>query len=287
MGEKTKPRPSSVKALALDLDGTVLRPDNNLGERTIAAIRACVERGIRPILCTGRAVESVEKYRAALNAGGPHVYYNGAMVVEMPGGKLRALHLQDRESALFCAELARKTGLYYQVYLPGTPEEPRHRLIAWRGGPEWEFYRRHTGIEVELGDLEAILGDSAVPGCIKTMFVAEPEAQARVRPLIEERYAGDLYIAGTLGPFLELMNPRANKGEGLKTALAALNLEGRDLMAFGDEENDLPMFAVAGFSLAPANARETVRRAADLVIGSYADEAVAAFLEEFFKIPPG
>ncbi|MDR0731178.1 MAG: Cof-type HAD-IIB family hydrolase [Treponema sp.] len=277
-----KPHPRSIKALALDLDGTILRPDNSLSERTIAAIRSCAERGIHPILCTGRAVEAAEKYRAALDAGGPHVYYNGAVVAEMPGWNIHTMSLQDKESALFCVDLARKTGLYFQLYLPGTPEQPRHRLIAGRGGPEWEFYRQHTGIEVEIGDLEAALADPAVPGCIKSMFIGDTEAQALVRPVIEERYGGDLYIAGTMGPFLELMNPRATKGKGLETVLKILNLNSRDLMAFGDEENDLPMFRAAGFSAAPANARDTVKAAAGLLIGSNDGDGVAAFLEEFF-----
>ncbi|MDR2176679.1 MAG: HAD hydrolase family protein [Treponema sp.] len=280
----TRPRPCSIRALALDLDGTTLRPDNSLSERTVRAVRACADRGIRPILCTGRAVQAAEKYRAALGAAGPHVYCNGAAVAEMPGWKMRALTLQDKESALFCAALARKTGLYFQAYLPGSPEDPRHRLVSWRGGPERDFYRGHTGMEAEIVDMEAALAE--VPGCIKTMFIAAAEAQAQVRPVIAERYGGSLYLAGSLGTFLEVMNPRATKGEGLKTALEILNLDSRDVIAFGDEENDLPLFRAAGFSVAPANARDMVKAAAGLVTGSNAEDAVAVFLEGFFDLKP-
>jgi hydroxymethylpyrimidine pyrophosphatase-like HAD family hydrolase len=302
-GPEPGDRPRSVKALALDLDGTILRPDNSLGERTVRAIRICAELGVRPILCTGRAVQAAEKYRAALGLSGPHVYCNGAVVAEMPGGKIHAMTLQDKESALFCVDLSRKTGFYFQAFFPGFPApastptaaltagaapaggEPRYRLMAERGGPEWELYRRHTGIEAEIGDLEAALADPAVPGCVKTMFITDTESQALIRPLIRERYS--LYIAGTLGPFLEIMNARASKGEGLKTALGILNLNSRDTIAFGDEENDLPLFKAAGFSVAPANARDMVKAAAGLVIGSNAEEAVAAFLEDFFDLPKG
>jgi hydroxymethylpyrimidine pyrophosphatase-like HAD family hydrolase len=61
-------------------------------------------------------------------------------------------------------------------------------------------------------------------------------------------------------------------------------LDAAAVMALGDEENDLPMFEAAGFSAAPANARETVRQAAGLVIGSNADDGAAVFLEEFFQL---
>jgi hydroxymethylpyrimidine pyrophosphatase-like HAD family hydrolase len=278
------PNPSAVKALALDLDGTTLRPDNTLSERTLGVIRSCLDRGIQVIICTGRAVEAAERYRAALAVPGPHVYFNGAVVAEMPGWKILSITLQDKESAGFCLELARKTGLYFQAFFPGTPEHPRQRVVAERACPEWEAYRRHTGITPELGDLAEILADPAVPGCVKTMFIAGPEAQARVRPCIEERYGADLYIAGSLGQFLEIMNPHVSKGTGLRIALKARGLDDGGIIAFGDEENDLPLFKAAGFSAATANAKETVRSRADLVIGSNAEDGVAAFLEELFRL---
>ncbi|MDR1444455.1 MAG: Cof-type HAD-IIB family hydrolase [Treponema sp.] len=281
---KMRADPRFVKALALDLDGTTLRPDNSLSERTIRTLGACMNRGIRLILCTGRAVEAAERYRSALNAPGPHVYCNGAVVAEMPGWKIHTLTLQDKGSAKFCVDLSRKTGLYFQVFFPGSPENPRQRLLAERKGPEWELYLRHTGIKAEIGDIEAALADPAVPGCVKTMFIADADAQALVRPVIENRYGGNLYIAGTLGPFLEIMSPRASKGEGVKTVLGVLGLDSRELIAFGDEENDLPLFRAAGFSVAPANARDTVKTAANLVIGSNTGDAVANFLEGFFKL---
>jgi hydroxymethylpyrimidine pyrophosphatase-like HAD family hydrolase len=229
-------------------------------------------------------VEAAEKYRAALGLPGPHVYFNGAVVADMPGWKTLAMTLQDKESAGFCLDLARETGLYFQAFFPGSPEHPRHRLVASRGGPEWDLYRRHTGITPELGDLGEILADPAVPGCVKTMIIAGPEDQARVRPRIEERYGEGLYIAGSLGQFLEFMNPRVSKGAGLRVALKARGLDSRGLIAFGDEENDLPLFGAAAFSVATANAKDTVRARAGRVIGSNAEDGVAAFLEELF--PP-
>jgi hydroxymethylpyrimidine pyrophosphatase-like HAD family hydrolase len=61
-------------------------------------------------------------------------------------------------------------------------------------------------------------------------------------------------------------------------------LKPEELIALGDEENDLPMFSVAGFSVAPANAKEKVRQAADLVTGPNTEDGIAAFLEETFRV---
>ena len=274
--------PRRIQALALDLDGTSLRPDLSLSDRTVACLRALMDRGIQVILCTGRAVEAAEKYRVRLGLQGPGVYFNGAVVAEMPGWKTLALRLQDKETAAFCLDLARKTGIYFQAFFPGGPEKPRQRLVAERKGWEWELYLRHTGIPAETGDLKEALADPSLPGCVKTMFIGDGESQNLIRPVIEERYGGKLYIAGTLKQFLEIMHPGVSKGEGLKTALKARGLCPSQVIAFGDEENDLPMFGLASYALAPANAKDTVRHAADRIIGANSEDGVAAFLEENF-----
>jgi hydroxymethylpyrimidine pyrophosphatase-like HAD family hydrolase len=274
--------PRRIRALALDLDGTSLRPDLSLSPRTTACLRALTDRGIQVILCTGRAIEAAEKYRASLGLRGPAVYFNGAVVAEMPGWKILSATLQDRETAIFCLELARKTGLYFQAFLPGGPEDPRQRLMAERGGAEWELYRRHTGIPAEIGDLKGVLTNPAFPGCIKTMFIGDGESQNLVRPLIEERYGGKLYVAGSHKNFLEILSPAASKGAGLRIALQARGLDPAQVIAFGDEENDLPMFGLAAYALAPTNAKEVIRQAADRIIGPNDEDGVAAFLEEHF-----
>jgi hydroxymethylpyrimidine pyrophosphatase-like HAD family hydrolase len=144
------------------------------------------------------------------------------------------------------------------------------------------MYRNHTGIGAEIRDLkEAAAG---FPGCIKSMFVAEPEVQDALRPKIEERFGDKIYIARTLRNFLEVMDCRVSKGRGLRFALECRGLKPEEIIAFGDEENDIPMFEAVRFSAAPANAKDTVKARADLVIGPNTEDGVAVFLEEFFGL---
>jgi Cof subfamily protein (haloacid dehalogenase superfamily) len=274
--------PQSIKALALDLDGTTLAPGAVLTERTIRAVNACREKGLQIIIATGRAIEAAERFRIPLCAEGPMVYFNGAVVADMPGAKILSATLLDLEAVNFCVDLSRSTGTYYQVFLPGTTANPRQRLVAERPGAERDMYHNHTGIQAEIGDLKEAVAAPGLKGCIKTMFLAEPEVQDAIRPKIEERFGDKLYIARTLRTFLEIMNPNVSKGEGLRVALQRRGLEASQVIAFGDEENDLPMFGAAGFAVAPANAKESVRNAADLVIGPNTEDGVAAFLEKTF-----
>jgi Cof subfamily protein (haloacid dehalogenase superfamily) len=284
-------QPGDIKGLALDLDGTTLMPGAVLGRRTQDTLTALHERGLQLILCTGRAVEAAERFRLSLGAEGPMVYFNGAEVTEMPSGRVLDVVLLEAEAVDFCVDISRRLGVYFQVYQYPRGDAPdgaspsgkyRRILAAEKWGPEAEMYLNHTGMRAEIGELKE--APAGLSGCIKGMFIAEPEVQDKVRPLIEERFGKTLYIARTLRNFLEVMNSRVSKGRGLRIALEKRGLKPSEVIAFGDEENDLPLFEEVAFSVAPSNAKETVRRAADITVGSNAEEGVAAFLEEFFGL---
>jgi Cof subfamily protein (haloacid dehalogenase superfamily) len=279
--------PVRIKALAVDLDGTVLTPDARLGDRTFRVLKDCLNRGIRLIFCTGRSLEGAEPYRAVLDARGPMVYFNGAKVVDMPGGTILGQTLLDKAAANFCVDLSRKLGVYCQIYFPDTRERPGDLLMAEYRSEETALYRDHTGVDAVIGDLKEALADPGCTGCIKSMFIAGPAQQDIIRPILSEQFGGRIYITRTYGTFLEVMSPEVSKGRGLKLAMDHLGLRPEELIALGDGENDLPLFETAGFSAAPANAKAQVLAAADFQIGSDAEEGAAAFLEALFSgIPP-
>jgi Cof subfamily protein (haloacid dehalogenase superfamily) len=277
-------KPENIKALVLDLDGTTLGPGSVLSKRTVRAVEACRQRGVRIIIATGRAIEAAERFRAPLGAAGPMIYFNGAVVADMPGAVILSSTLLALEVADFCVGLSRSMGVYYQVFFPAAQDNPRMTLVAEKEGPEREMYYNHTGILAEIGDLKKALARPGLSGCVKSMFLAEPDAQGPVRERIEERFGGSVYIAQTLKTFLEIMDAKVSKGQGLRFVMERLALKPEELIAFGDEENDLPMFEAAGFSVAPSSAKDSVKAAADIVIGSNADDGVAAFLEDFFSL---
>jgi Cof subfamily protein (haloacid dehalogenase superfamily) len=278
-----------IKALASDLDGTLLLPNKTLGERTLKALNACMERGIKVILATGRGVESVEPYRKTIGATGPQVYYNGAEVVDMPVGTIIHAQLLAAAPVLFCLELARKQNLYLQAYFPaktlpagafGVPASDKEILLTEKLGPESDYYLKNSGLQAIAGDIEGALSVPGLPGLIKCMFITEEEYQEGLKDSIRERFGDSVTIVRSSPIYLEILAKGVSKGVGLVRALEYLNIDPKDTIVFGDEENDLPMFAEAGYSAAPANATAAALEAADFHIGSNADESVAAFLED-------
>jgi len=278
--------PSTIKAIAIDLDGTALLPDTSMGERTAQCLQRLIKRGMQVIFCTGRAIESSARYYSAIGAKGPMVFFNGAEIVDVPEVKLIGSRLLSPDVAAFGIDLARDMGIHCQIYLPPQKkaggESGWEALLIAKQCPESEMYRRHTGITPVVADLKAAI--AGIEGCIKIMFIAEPPLLDEAKRAMAGRFGGEIYMARSFPTFLDIMSTGVSKGEGLKTAMSCRGLKPEEVIAFGDEENDLPMFTVAGFSAAPSSAKEKVRQAADFVFGPNAEEGLAAFLEERFGL---
>jgi Cof subfamily protein (haloacid dehalogenase superfamily) len=210
------------------------------------------------------------------------VCYNGAEVVDMPAGEILGAFLLEREIAEFCVDLARREKIYYQAYFPGKAGIEGETLRADKEAEGAEIYRNHTGVRAVFGDLKDALGAPDFRGCIKGLFITEQEVMDRIRPEIEARFPGRVYLTQSSPTFLEVLAAGVSKGAGLRLAMEKLALLPEEVIAIGDEENDLPMFSVAGHSAAPANAIEQVLKAAKTVIPSCGDDGVAVFLERLF-----
>jgi Cof subfamily protein (haloacid dehalogenase superfamily) len=272
--------PGAIKALALDLDGTILQSGAVLGKRTVLTLRRAMDRGLRVILCTGRSPESAEKYRALINAQGPMIYFNGAMAADMPGGSIVNTVFLSNEIVAFCAETALGLKVYFQSYFSRKSDFLRAALFSCGSGPEAELYRAHTGSLAQPADMGIFPEDPQYAGCLKGMFITGTEQMDEIRSRLLRRFGESVSITKSSPLFLEVLAQGVSKGSALSLIMERLGLKPEEVIAFGDEENDLPMFKAALHSAAPANAVPAVLSAAEFTVGSCDDEGVAAFLEK-------
>ena len=282
--------PAKIKGLAIDLDGTTLLPDAVLGVRTRDCIRKLISAGMHIIISTGRAIESSEKYRAEMGAQGPMVFFNGAEIADVPSGKIIHADLVGMDVMNYAAEIAEELGVHFQIYFPAgispdtgkeDPKQVWETLIISKLSSESDYYHKHTGIVPVVKKLKDVTA-LPVKGCIKGMFIADPSYHDEIRGRIKNRYGEKVNVIKSFPTFLEILNTGVNKGSGLKIAMQHRGLKPDEVIAFGDEENDLSMFSVVGYACAPANSGEKIRNAADFVYASNADEGLAEFLERAF-----
>jgi Cof subfamily protein (haloacid dehalogenase superfamily) len=277
---------AQYRMIAIDLDGTLLSPSGEVTPRTRAAIHQTLAAGLLVCFATGRnwtesrlVLEAVAHYASA-------VFVGGAMVVDTR--QQVTLHRTMMDPAL-AAEICR------------TLEETGHAVLALQDTPaagvdylvsEGVPLNRETAgwMKVTQAAVRGVgrLGNYAHPHTIRVGICAGQAEVSQAKHLLEERFGERLLcqvlqVPQTGVEVLEIFDLAVNKWQGVLHVARAHGVLPAEIIAIGDDVNDLPMIRHAGLGVAMGNARPEVLAAASRVIGHNAQEGLAAFLEEIVE----
>jgi Cof subfamily protein (haloacid dehalogenase superfamily) len=266
-----------VQAFACDLDGTLIGRDGALRPRTRAAIARARAKGIPVLVATGRMFRSVRPYLDQASLSEPVVCYQGAAVVD-PGSGEFLLHAPlDLDVAREAIEALAELGLSPNVYVDD-------QLFVAR---ETEYSRAYSVFQhlpvTEVGDLLAWLDRPPT----KLVQVAEPPLLAEIRPGLERRFDGRMFVTTSLPYMLELGNPSVTKGSGIAFVATQLELDLEHVIAFGDGENDVELLDVAGAGVAVETGHPRLLAIADATCAGPEDEGVARVIEAVLDLDSG
>lgn len=258
-----------MRLIASDLDGTLFGTDHQLSARTIEALRAAHDAGIRVVAATGRSSRSVVPRLRPAGVIDVAVCSNGSLIHDLSSdetmmrfpiepdhveGFFEALAILDLDLS-FCWETDRGNG--------------------WDDGFA-DIAALHSDLE---GDLDVPERPGTADAVTKIMvrhdrFVRE-ELMAEIAPHIPH----GLTMSCSGVEFVEVTGAGVDKAAGLRHLCAEWGIAAEEVVAFGDNHNDAPMLAWAGTGIAVANASDTARSVADDVIGHHAHDAVAEHIE--------
>lgn len=266
----------TYRLLALDLDGTILGHDLAIRSEVEQAIIAAQTSGIIVTLATGRMFGATLPYAEQLRINGPLICYQGALTRHSRTGEIYA---HAAMPGLLAAE-AISDLLANDRFVVAYIDE---RLCVAAHRPELDLYLRWhpEGAEVVVANDLAALAAAAPP--TKLLFVAEPPIVEREVARMETHFDGRLSVVRSHALFGELTAPGVNKGAALANLAARLGIPREQVIAIGDQENDLPMITWAGLGLAMGNAPATVRQAAHAVIPTVEEAGVAWAIDHYLR----
>jgi 5-amino-6-(5-phospho-D-ribitylamino)uracil phosphatase len=272
--------------IAIDLDGTLLSPRGEVTPRAKAAVHRALSAGLLVCFATGRnwtesrtVIDAVEHYASAVFAGGAMVVDTGRKAtlhrMMMDPGLARELceHLEAEGHAVMALQDTGAAGVDYLVTGEAALNEA---TVHWMGVTDATVRRVPR------------LGEYSHEHTIRVGIVAAPEAvRASVRSLTD-RFDGrivqqNLYVPAYGVEVLEVFDPAVNKWEGILHVARAHGIRPEEIIAIGDDVNDLPMLEQAGLGVAMGNARPEAKAVAKKVIGTNADEGLAQFLEDLVE----
>ena len=265
-----------IRLLGLDIDGTLVGPDLALRDRTIAAVRAAVHRGVAVSLVTGRMASSARELADVLGLVAPLVGHQGAVIREMPArgsaspGRLLVHTTLPAPVARDAVRWARAAGLDPHL-------NHLERLIIRADDPRAEDYSTFLGVRAVLEhDLVASLQQPVT----KVIAVADEPLPFNAMTPARLAFAGRAEVTVSHPRYLEFVAPGVSKGRAIHWLARHADVPLSQVMAIGDQFGDLEMIEAVGHGVAMADAPEPVRAAARYVAPCLADEGAAQMIEE-------
>jgi Cof subfamily protein (haloacid dehalogenase superfamily) len=261
---------ASPRLLALDLDGTLLTRGKVVSARTRQVLTELAAEGCHIVVATGRPFEVLALLCEGLPLTAPQVTLNGASIHDPVAGHV----LHQRTMATEEVELA--VAFFHEREVP-LALFTTDGLYLDRRIPNQHLW--HPAPLPPPRDLASV-GRVRDHEILKVAAHAEPETVDWLHPLAVEVLGEQLYVTRTAPTLVEALRPGVSKGEGLEYVAGLLDVPREGIVAFGDSDNDLPMFAAAGFSVAMGNAAPEAKAAADFITLSNEEDGIVAALEQ-------
>ncbi len=271
-----------IRLIALDIDGTIIGDDGIIGPRTRAAIRTALERDIAVSLVTGRMVSSAMRFARELDLIGPIVGYQGGLIRAMPEPGSPRLGRLLLHTAL-PAETARRIVIWTREH--GLEPHVNHleRFILPADDPNADDYSAFMGARAEL---VADLVDAIVHPVTKVLAAGVPPLPVELAASAREAFAGTADVTISHPRFLEFVAPGVSKGRALRFLSRRLRIPLGNVLAIGDQWNDVEMLTEAGHGTAMPTAPEGVRAVARYIAPPLEDEGAAQMIEALALASP-
>ena len=258
-----------IRLLALDLDGTLFDLSFQFSPRVKRAVAEAQRRGVAVTLATGRSITSTRPFAEELDIREPLICYQGGLIAERNGRVLHRVAL-DRHLAAQVIDLAESQRWHVNLYLEG------HLYLAELRHPMSFYEGLLNPAAKHVPDLHALLDRDPD----KVLIVVEGNGDEILAGL-HERFDGQAAIVRSHDLFIEVNPLGVDKGAGLAWLAGYLGVPQSQVMVVGDQDNDAPMVAWAGWGVAMGSGSPACKAVADWIAPPLAKDGAAVAIERF------
>jgi len=258
-----------IKFLALDIDGTILKKDYALSLKVKNAIQSAVKSGVKVVLVTGRMYSAttfiaeelgldtpILCYSGALARNSEKVFYENLIPDVLARAVLKELRAFDSQVNLYVHD-----EIYSEVETDVLIEYCEKRKLAYKIKSFDEFKNIQANKILAIG---------------KT-----PEATTEVLEHLQAKFENDLFVVRSLPTFCEIISKDASKGKAILYLAKNWGISSDEIMAVGDQDNDIELLKVAKVKVAMGNATEGLKAVANYIAPSVEDDGVVDAIEKF------
>lgn len=267
-----------IKMLALDIDGTLLNSELKLSSKNKASIQKAQANGIKITLCTGRPFNGIRWLIDDLgldNTQNEVVTYNGAVIQRYSDGKISYKSTISLGHFKQINSLANEIGLgihamgLNNMYTFNTSIHPLTVRESYLGNLPINV------INPNIGQLPEEI--------IKLMVVGNPEKINHLIPELKTMFGEMFSITRSEDFYLEIMAKNQDKAQALKLVLEKNDYSTEELMAIGNNENDIRMIELARVGVAVENSIPQLKKVSNYITSSNDQNGVAHAIEHLLK----
>lgn len=268
------------KLIITDLDGTALENWETLNPKTKEALIAAKEAGHIVVIATGRPARASLHFYEELGLDTPIINFNGAYIHHPKDDSFEDIVAQIPTEViitLFDSELK-------NYIVNAFCEYKDHLYVLNQGDTVRDWFHIETCTSVKFGPFKETL-DEHPNGFL---LEAKPGYEQKVMEFLRTNYS-DLVTCrnwdGDNKNIIEVFKNDTNKATAIEKLATYFNIEQKDIVAFGDGDNDIEMLTYAGVGVAMENAIDKLKEVANHVTKTNKESGVAHYIHEYILTP--
>ena len=258
------------KLIAIDLDGTTLNQDSKITDKTARTLRRAIQDGHSVVIATGRPYRMSKNFYQELQLTTPMINFNGALV-----------HLPDKQW-----DGEQETSFNRKIVFDLMAEKKNLKLdfIAAENRETFfiddlNFFDQHFFASDFATNENLLTVNTLRTNPTSVLLRSQPENVGSVSEELKQQYGHEVEVNTWGGP-----NP-IQKAHGLRRVIDHLNMKQEDILAFGDEHNDVEMLKFAGWGVAMANGTDQVKSVAnDVTDKPNTEDGMADYLTKYLDL---
>lgn len=267
------------KLAVFDMDGTLLNSRGEVSEENIEALDYLKEKGVKTVIATGRPSELLKKYTNELGVDEYTITCNGSVIAHPFKDDVIHEKTIDKDTVISIIEMCEENGYGYILYTKDavvSKENERIKLFKRIGGSYIKEYRANI-IETEDSDF---IKNNFSPNKI-LLTESNPEKYEELKEKVAK--FNNIEFAQSWRGALDISPIGANKGNAVKKLSEYYGILQEEIIAFGDNLNDLSMIKFAGMGVAMGNGENELKDIANYITSTNDENGVAKAIYKFIK----
>ncbi len=259
-----------IKMVVTDIDGTIYSPKNGISTNVVDCIKNLINKGIHVAIATGRTYGSAKTIADKIGIQCPLICYQGGLVNSYDGKILDVKYLNSGIAREIIEDF-RKRNIHLNVYVEDKlyVENDNQYIKDYIGDKGIDYFKVNSFNELNFSKLNKLLAIKYDKDFIDNLIKE-----------LQNKYP-EIYVVKSFDYFCEIADKQATKGNAIKFLANQYGFNEKEVMAIGDQNNDIEMVETAGIGIAMGNGTAEIKQKADFITDTIDNDGFVKAVNKF------